>query len=238
MVANDRLVGMACAGSDSMYPGDFGSGFHWGFVFQEGPMNVEVFSTSIRRLEKAFERPMPAERKELISKYLKDLTDQQMVTITDEIIANGRSLPTKNDFMKFAEEFIQENRRAEEIRVRVAISNRKAAGTMCMECEDTGLVSIVHKARFQICSTGCSQGPCLARNFFYPRVDRWDEILMGSEWERAKIEDNDTPHDLVMRLKTKNGPPAQRPPPDLRWSQLLEKIKRGGIPNDNIPVDR
>lgn len=148
-------------------------------------MTHECFTANIGRLERSFPNSrMPQERKLLIQKAMKSLSDQDFSAVVDEIIANEASMPTLKLFHKYATSYLLAAQSRERKRQEAWIAERRCSGQTCPYCDDVGLITAYRRGtKAQGFSFRCPDGECVAAKLRCSSRDvRWDDATHANEY--------------------------------------------------------
>jgi hypothetical protein len=155
-------------------------------------MTHECFTVNLGRIERSYPNSrMPQERKLLIQKAMRSLSDEAFGLVIDEVIANEASMPTLKTLQKYAEEYIRAAERAEQKRQEAWLSGRRLQGSACRYCDDVGLVSAYRRGiSAQSFAFRCPDPECIAaKQRCNPRDIRWDTTIHSAEYEPCFFHD-------------------------------------------------
>jgi len=164
-------------------------------------MTLTCFDFNFKRLEKIYGAEMfPPERKAIVLKKLRRLSDDEFSIVTDTIIGENRYAPTLKEFEKVAKPFLDFAYRREQSAHSEWLRERRVRNEQCALCDDTGFVSAIIKGNPKAASFSfrCHGPNCqMSQRYSCQNTAVWSQ-----DWEEkfVLVSDNLTPHQVWQSL--------------------------------------
>jgi hypothetical protein len=119
------------------------------------------FELGMQRLTKVYGlQAYPAERKMMILKAVKDLSDEAWVEVVSEIIGSHRYAPMADKIAEIARPWVDRLNASRAASHAAALSERRASGLTCRYCDDSGLITAFKKESGCEVSFRCPDADC------------------------------------------------------------------------------
>lgn len=140
-------------------------------------MTEHGFFAGMFRLEKVYgEKAYPGERKDIISRKLNMLDDNEWSDVVTEMIGSSKFAPMVDELLEAAKPIIQQKRFNQTEMLKAQIEKRRDQNKTCHVCDDSGALMAVKKDTNLSYAFRCPEYACITSGIFFGRnIPAWSE---------------------------------------------------------------